>query len=68
MMVKEIFPISVLKGYDMYRFIQKHYRLQIAVGIDQVFNSLTSNLFKIIDLFSVLHEESVWSVLIVAVL
>lgn len=36
--------------------------------IDKVFNSLTCNLFKIIDLHSILHEGSIWSVLTVVLL
>lgn len=35
------------------------------VWINKVFNSLTCNLFKIIDLCSILHEDPVWRVLTV---
>lgn len=38
------------------------------VWINKVFNSLTCNLFKIIDLCSILHEGSIWSVLTVVLL
>lgn len=38
------------------------------VWINKVFNSLMCNLFKIIDLCSILHEGSLWSILTVVLL
>lgn len=38
------------------------------VWINKVFNSLTCNLFKIIDLCSILHEDLAWRVLTVVLL
>lgn len=45
-----------------------HMSITYCIWINKVFNSLTCNLFKSIDLCSFLHEGSIWSILTVVLL